>query len=104
MANPNPRTDQIKKYQFKPGQSGNPTGKKGPSLKRWTREYLSNMSDEDRAEFLSKLDPHVIWKMSEGNPHSTNDGTVKVELPIPLLEYVRSNDSDKKDTSPEEEA
>lgn len=59
----------LKPYHFKPGVSGNPSGRpKGPSMKTFAKQYLASMSDEDRLEFLNSLDPKIIWEMAEGKP------------------------------------
>ena len=59
---------------WKPGQSGNLKGRpKGKSLKEYTREYLANMTDEQRAEFLDGIPKMFIWRMAEGNPSNAVD-------------------------------
>lgn len=58
----------IRKYVFKPGQSGNPGGrpKGSKSMKTYAKEYLESMSEEDRIAFLNSVDHKTIWEMSEG--------------------------------------
>lgn len=72
---------QLKPYIFK---KGNTLGgrKKGKSLKEYSREYLSKMSDEERREYLNGLDRELIWKMSEGNPHQTEEKTIEANITI----------------------
>lgn len=62
--------ESIRKYVFKPGQSGNPGGrpKGSKSMKQYAKEYLEAMSEEDRAAFLNSIDHKTIWEMSEGKP------------------------------------
>ena len=95
---------QLKPYQWKPGQSGNPGGRpKGKSLKRWTQEQLARMTDEERVKFLRHIDPNLTWRMAEGNPHQTSDGKIEVTLPKPILENVSSDHSNTEDNVPQEE-
>ena len=56
--------------KFKPGFSGNPSGRPKGTLKDYVRRYFMEMSDEDKAEWLvrNKINPIDIWKMGEGNP------------------------------------
>jgi len=48
---------------------------KGKTLKEYAREFLMSMSDEDKKNFLNSLNPDVLWRMAEGNPHQTKDIT-----------------------------
>lgn len=60
-----------------PGQrSLNPNGRpKGTSMKEYARQWLLNMTPEAKDEWLSKLSPDLIWRMSEGNPRQDTDIT-----------------------------
>lgn len=66
----NSRTEHLKPWQFQPGQSGNPSGKpKGTvSLKTFAKNYIQNLSDEEKLEFLKGIDKDKVWEMAEGKP------------------------------------
>lgn len=67
---------------WRPGQSGNPNGRpieteerkaQRQSLKEYAREAIANMTPEEKDEFMSKIPPLDIWKMSEGNPETKQE-------------------------------
>lgn len=55
-------------HQFKKGQSGNPGGKpKGTvSLKTFAKNYIQNLSDEEKLEFMEGINKKDVWEMAEG--------------------------------------
>lgn len=69
--------EDIVKFQFKPGQSGNPGGKpKGAvSMKTWAKNYLATLPPEERIKFLNSLPKELVWRMAEGNPDNKTDIT-----------------------------
>lgn len=77
---------QLIPYQWKKGQSGNPNGRpKGKTLKEFAREYLLQLPDDEKIEYLASLPPEIVWKMAEGLPHQTTDITSGGEkLPVPI--------------------
>ncbi len=68
---------QLKPYQFKPGQSGNPSGKpKGAvSMKTFAKNHLAKLPKKERIKFLNSLSSDIVWKMAEGNPDNKTDLT-----------------------------
>lgn len=58
----------LKPFQWKAGQSGNPSGRPKNTMKQYARDYLKNMSEEDRLAFLKSQDMKTIWEMAEGKP------------------------------------
>ncbi len=67
---------QLKPYMWKKGMSGNLKGRpKGKTLKEFTREYLLNLSDDEKIEYLASLPSDIVWKMAEGMPQTNTDIT-----------------------------
>lgn len=99
--------EQLKPYVFK---IGNKLGgaKKGLSLKEYAKKHLAKMTDKDRTEYLNGLPRELIWRMSEGNPHQSNDTKVTIK-PTPIMDVkdknneVLKNHSNKKDNILNEE-
>ena|SRR3990167_6673394 len=73
----------LKDYRWKPGQSGNLAGgPKGKTLKTWAREFLMELPDELKLDFLKNMPADIVWKMAEGNPETNVDHGGRVEIGI----------------------
>lgn len=69
--------------RFKPGFSGNLKGRKpGKSLKEFTREYLSKLTDKEKDEWLAGLPKETVWKMAEGQPKQDIEGDIEITKKI----------------------
>ena len=64
----NSRTAHLQPWQFKKGQSGNPSGKKPGtiSLKVFAKNYIQNLDEDEKLEFLEGMNKDTIWEMAEG--------------------------------------
>ena len=67
----------LKPWQFKPGQSGNMSGRpKGAiSMKTRAANYLATLDDKEALEFLTGMDKRDVWEMGEGKPKQDTDVT-----------------------------
>ncbi len=79
---PKQRGENLKEWQFKPGVSGNPSGrpKGSKSLKAYAKEYLLSLSDEEKLEYMKGMDKKTIWEMAEDKPKQGMDVSAKVTI------------------------
>ena len=93
------KTARIQPYMWKKGQSGNPTGRpKGKTMKEYARELLQCQTEEERQEFLNGIPKVDIWKLAEGLPQQDITSGGEAIIPVPLINYVRDNNSNKQNT------
>ncbi len=84
----------LKPWQFKPGVSGNLSGRpKGVvSLKEYAKRMIQEMNDEEKLEFMKGIDKDFIWEMSEGRAQSNTDITTDGKpLSINIIKYGEDN-------------
>lgn len=73
------RNEQIKPWQFKKGQSGNPKGRPpGKSMKERAKAMLNAMTEEEEQEFFAGMDKRTIWEMAEGKAKQDVDLSAEI--------------------------
>jgi hypothetical protein len=83
QAESSPKTEHLKPWQYKKGQSGNPSGRaKGISLKEYAKMKFLTMTDEEKEEFFNGLSKDTIWEMGEGRPESKSEVKVTEDVKV----------------------
>ena len=83
---------------FKPGVSGNPSGRPKDTLKDYRRHKFMDMRCKEKERFLKQIAPELQWKMGEGNPKQDTDITSKGEK-IDSFKYDTPYDTSNKTKS-----
>lgn len=88
-----------KPWLFKKGQAPGPGRPKGvgKSLKEYAREYLANMTEQERLDYLDGLPKDTIWKMAEGNPDNKLQGDANNPITLILKDINGNSLNIKKD-------
>lgn len=86
--------EQLRPWQFKPGQSGNPSGRpKGAvSLKEYAKKMLYEMDEEERLEFMRGMDKKTVWEMAEGKAKQDTEITGNISI-SQVLDTLETNGS-----------
>jgi len=87
--------------RFKPGFSGNPSGRPADTLKDYLRKKLSEMPPEEKDEFLKDVPKDLQWRMAEGNPATENKHSGDEENPIAhkvTVEFINGKGNEDKNT------
>lgn len=70
------------------GTPPGPGRPKGQSLKEYWRMKFQEMTPEEKEAFSQKVGLDTIWRMAEGNPHSTIDEKQDITITPVLVKFV----------------
>lgn len=73
--------------RFLPGNPGSPGRPKGKTMKEFAREFLLNMTDAEKIEWLKSVPPGKLWEMAEGMARQE----VEQSGSINVIEYGKSS-------------
>lgn len=98
--NKNSPASHLRPWQYKKGQSGNPSGRpKGISLKEYVKLKFASMTDDEREEFLNGIDKKVLWEMAESKPKQDTEIDASDKMMKVLgINYIAPN-GDKSNTN-----
>ena len=97
---PKNSADRLKPWQFKPGQSGNPKGRKpGTSLKESAKKYLATLTEEERIEYWAGMDKKTVWEMAEGKPKQDTEVSGELQVQPLLVKIIGKDEQDDGDTN-----
>lgn len=66
------------------GTAPGPGRPKGQSLKEYWKQKFYQMTAEEKEAFSEKVGLDTIWRMAEGNPHSTAEEKHEVTIATPI--------------------
>lgn len=85
--------DWLKPHQFREGNPGGPGRPRGITMKTWVKNHFESMTDEERAEFLNKIDPIKAWEMGEGKPDTKSEVKGDLDLTFTWANEQTNNDT-----------
>lgn len=69
-----------KPWLWKPGQSGNPSGRPKGTMKDYLRRKFMEMTDEQKEAFAKAISPEMQVKLAEGMPKQDIDQKTESEV------------------------
>jgi hypothetical protein len=85
---------------FRKGFSGNPSGRPKGTLKDYVRKKFMEMSEEEKEDFIAKIDPLNLWQMGEGRP--AQDNILKGDETAPIIHQFEWKSEPSQSTIPQE--